>query len=357
MRPASLYVAGLGSYIPSTFSAADAVARGWYDAESFQLDGWLSAAVAGDLSPPDMALQAARSAIGRSGLDAEDIGIVLHGCNLPQGPHLWPPQTYVERHAVGRGVPCMELRQGCTALFAALDLLVGYLARPGGAPAALVTLADNWGFDPAFGADPTLRWRYAHNGQTSRGSILGDAGAAAVLSRHGGFARILSLVTRSLAEMEQVYRAGVPLFPPGSGAAQPIRLGERIRDHEQRHPGSLASLLRQLNNARIEGVREALDEAGIAPEQVKRVVHIFSGTERYVRQFLKPLGIDPARGVVEFGRRLGHLAACDPVVGLDHLVETRQVGEGDHVLLMGNSIAGAVSCAVLSIVATPGWVQ
>jgi 3-oxoacyl-[acyl-carrier-protein] synthase-3/clorobiocin biosynthesis protein CloN2 len=143
MRPESLFIAGLGSYLPPTFSAADAVARGWYDAGSFEADGWLSAAVAGDLSPPDMALQAARSAIDRSGVDVKEIGIVLHGCNLPQGPHLWPPQTYVERHAVGRGVPCMELRQGCTALFAALELLVGYLALPGRAHAALVTLADN----------------------------------------------------------------------------------------------------------------------------------------------------------------------------------------------------------------------
>lgn len=357
MRPESLFIAGLGSCLPPTFSAADAVARGWYDAESLELDGWLGAAVAGDLSPPEMALQAARSAIDRSGLAVEEIGIVLHGCNLPQGPHLWPPQTYVERHAVGRGVPCMELRQGCTALFAALELLAGYLALPVGPQAALVTLADNWGFDPAFGADPKLRWRYAHNGQTSRGSILGDAGAAAVLSRCGGFARILSLVTRSLAEMEEVYRAGMPLFPPGSGTGQPLRLGERVRDHEQRHPGSVASLLRQLNHVRIEGAREALDDAGVVPAQIKRVVHIFSGTERYVRQFLQPLGIDPARGVVEFGRRLGHLAACDPVVGLEHLVDTRQVGEGDHVLLMGNSMAGAISCAVLSIVAAPRWVR
>ena len=226
-----------------------------------------------------------------------------------------------------------------------------------GPPAALVTLADNWGFDPAVGADPTLRWRYAHNGQTNRGSIMGDAGAATVLSRCGGFAQVLSVVTRSLAEMEQFYRAGVPLFPPSSDAAQPIRLGERARAHELLQPGSLGRLRQLLNDTRIEGVREALDEAGVAARQIKRVVHIFSGTERYVTQFLEPLGIDPARGVVEFGRRLGHLAACDPVVGLEHLLDTCQVGEGDHVLLMGNSVSGAISCAVLSIVATPGWVQ
>ena len=56
MTPESLFIAGVGSYVPPTFSAADAAARGWYDAESLRTDGWLSAAVAGDLSPAEMAL-------------------------------------------------------------------------------------------------------------------------------------------------------------------------------------------------------------------------------------------------------------------------------------------------------------
>jgi hypothetical protein len=58
--------------------------------------------------------------------------------------------------------------------------------------------------------------------------------------------------------------------------------------------------------------------------------------------------------MLEFGRRLGHLGTCDPVVALDHLTSTGGVGPGDHVLMLSNG-AASLACAVVEIVEPPAW--
>src|SRR5262249_39517782 len=116
MSAAALFVAGVAAYIPPVLGAAEAVACGWYDAESYQHDGWTGAAVAGDMSPAEMALRASRVALDRSGCDPAELDILLYASSFPQGPHAWFPQYYVERHAVGGDIPAVELRQGCSGI-------------------------------------------------------------------------------------------------------------------------------------------------------------------------------------------------------------------------------------------------
>ncbi|WP_394848771.1 ketoacyl-ACP synthase III family protein [Pendulispora brunnea] len=355
MRPESLFVSGIAAYLPPIFSAAEAAERGWYDADSFRADGWTGIAVESELSPAEMGLRASQGALARWGGTPEEIDVHFHATLLPQGPHLWHAHNYIERNAVKRGVPGIELRQGCTGMLAAFDLAACYLAMPG-RRAALLSGADNFSADPCFGIDPTFRWRYAEGGRTNRGSVFGDSGAALVLSNRAGFARVLSIVSGALSELEELYRGDDPLFPPSYSAEHPLRLGERFAEYERKHPGGVAAALHRLKEMRTTMGRAALAEARIAPEQITRVVHIFSGTERYVQQLLEPLGIDPARGVLELGRGLGHLGVNDTVVALEHLVTTEQVGPGDHVMMMANGTAGAVSCVVLRIEERPRWV-
>lgn len=353
MTPADLFIAGVAAYIPPVLSAAEAVQRGWYSADSFHEDGWIGAAVAEeDQSPADMAVIACKSALSRSGVELTDLDILLYVGSMPQGPHCWSPQQYVERQVVGRDIPAVQLRQGCTGILDAFDLAAGYLAIPG-RHAALVTGADNFGIDPAFGPDPTMRWRYAGNGRTNRGSIIGDAATAAILSNRSGFARILSLATRSLSMMEELFRGGEPLFPPAHGSNRPT-IGERFSEFGRLNPGALLTAFLQLKKTRTELAIQVLEESGVRADQVTRVLHVFSGTDRYIKDALKPLGIDTNLGMLDFGRGVGHLGVNDQLVGLEHLVMTEQVGPGDHVLMMCNGAASLAS-AVVSITERPVW--
>ena len=229
-----------------------------------------------------------------------------------------------------------------------LELAARYLAADQ-RPAALITGADN------FTTPLVDRWRYTAGAGTDRPSILGDAGAAVVLSRTGGFARLLAVNSRSLPRLEELYRSGVPLFPPEPTLGRPALLGERFAHLRQSDPARFVALLRELADARTELAIRTLAESDTRAQDVTRVTHVLSGTAGYLRAVLQPVGIDPARGLLDFGRGVGHLGTCDHIAGLDHLLITGQLRVGDRVLMIGNG-GTSVAGAVVEIERLPDWV-
>lgn len=342
MRLDGVYFAGVAAEVPPSMPAREAVERGLYDPAAFERDGWTGAAVAGDTPAPDLAVAAARRALARSGVAAAEVALVLHACFLHQGPDAWPPAHYVQRHTVGGSAPALEVRQGCNGMLGAVELAAAYLAA-GNGTAALVTGADN------FGTPLVDRWRYAAGARTDRGSILGDAGTAVVLSRRPGVARLLAIGSASMPELEELYRGDHALFPPGCTVGATMDLGARLAQFAARAPAAFAAAKRALSRTRTALALRTLAEAGVPPSAVTRATHVFSGGEPYLRSVLGPLGIDPARGMLDYGRTVGHLGVSDHIAALDHLLTHRQVGPGDHVLMLANGAGIALSCAVLHI--------
>jgi 3-oxoacyl-[acyl-carrier-protein] synthase-3 len=344
-----VYIAGVAAHIPDLFPAKRAVELGWYDQGEYERGGWESAAVAGEVSAPELAARAAAVALRRSGHRSADIRLVLHASSSHQGPDSWVAAQYVQRECLGGRAPAMDIRQTCNGMLAAAHLAACWLACADGSGAALITGADN------FGHPLIDRWTYSSGVNTNRGSVLGDAGTALVLSRRGGFARLLAITTRSLPELEVMYRGGRPMFPPECTVGRPLDYGDRIATYAAGDPEALPEALGQLSRARTEVARRALAEAGVPASAVTRVTHVFTGGEGYVRHILEPLGIDPARGMFPYGRELGHLGVCDQVAGLDHLVGTGEVGAGDHVLMMSNGAGASVAAAVVAVSDVPAW--
>ncbi|MGQ0838962.1 ketoacyl-ACP synthase III family protein [Actinokineospora sp.] len=348
MRVRDVYLAGLGAYLPASVSTVDAVARGDYDADACERDGWTGAAVAGEVSAPDMAVFAARRALDRAGHAPSEVDLVLHASFFHQGPDGWSPHNYVQRHTVGGHAPAFEVRQACNGMLSGLELACAYLTATGGT-AALVTGAEN------FGVALVDRWRYLAGATTNRGSILGDAGTAVVLSRRAGFARLRAIGTTTLPEYEEMYRGDTPVFPPPCTVGEPMRIGARVAEFAQRHPARFAALRDELGAARSDLAARTLAEAGVTPAAITRVTHVFTGGIAYLRGLLTPLGIAPERGLLDYGRGVGHLGVNDHVAGLTHLVETGAVRAGDHVLMMGNGGGIALSCAVVEILDDVNW--
>jgi len=343
MRVDGVFVAGLGAYIPAVFDAARAVETGRYDPEQHRRGGWTGAAVAGDMAAPDLAVRAARQALDSCGHDPSEIDILFHATVLAQGPDGWSPQHYVQRHTIGGHAPAVEIRQACNGMLGGIELACSYLVA-GDRTAALVTGGDN------FGSPLVDRWRYADGGGTDRGSILGDAGTAVVLSRRGGFAKLLAVGSASLPEFEEMYRGDEPLFPPSCTVGRPMEIGRRFAEFAARRPDGLVAVMRRLRDARTELARRTIAEAGLVPADITRATHVFAGQMSYLRSVLGPVGIDPSRGMLEFGRRLGHMGVNDHIAGLTHLVEQREVGPGDHVMLLGNGSGMTLSCVVIEII-------
>lgn len=85
------------------------------------------------------------------------------------------------------------------------------------------------------------------------------------------------------------------------------------------------------------------------------MAHIFTGREGYLKGILDPMGLRTEQGLLEFGRGLGHMTVNDQIVGLNHLVETREVGAGDHVLIVAHGGGVSITCAVVRIEHLPTW--
>ncbi|MEW1604839.1 ketoacyl-ACP synthase III family protein [Streptomyces sp. NPDC093808] len=347
MKVEGMHIAGTGAYLPPSMPAERAVELGLYDRQAWQASGWTGAAVAGDMPAPEMAVLAARRALACSGHRTDEIDALFHAYGFHQGAVIWPPQHYVQQRTIGGQAPAFAVYQACNGMLGAMELAVGHL-QGAGRTAVLITGADNFGV-------PTIdRWSYASGPfKTNRGTILGDGGAALVLSRRPGVAELLALNSASLPDLEEMYRGDLPLFPPEASLGRQIHVGARIAEYAAREPRKLTEAKNRLARMRTVLGERTLADAGVEPGQITRVTHVFCGGPEYVRSVLGPLGIDPDKGMLELGRDLGHLGTADHVLSLDHLLRTGQVGPGDHVLMASNG-ASFVTCALFKITAVLG---
>ncbi|MFE7316020.1 ketoacyl-ACP synthase III family protein [Streptomyces sp. NPDC057555] len=350
MRWEQVYLAGTGTWLADRADAAAAVAAGAYDAEEHaanQIHSVSSVTAGGpdDLPAPEMAVRAARTALRRAGRAAERVGTVFHSYLWFQGAELWPAAAYVARHTVGSAVPAFDLLQQCNAGLAGLELAARQLQarRPGADEAVLLTTADRF-TPPAFD-----RWR------AERGMVYGDGGTALVLSSspEGAAGRLLATATRVDNSLEGLAR-GEGFRSGPEEADRPVDLGARAEEYFRAHRNLRAATLRTAEVA-AESIRAALDEADTPRERIDRVVLNATGNQRLRWQLEHQLGVEEKFSNWEFCREVGHLGAGDHFAGLNELLETGEVAEGDRVLLVGGGTGYSCTSAVVEITDASGW--
>lgn len=343
MKMRDIYIASAGMYLPRRLTVDEAISLGQADESLREEVSVTSARVAGTTPAPDMAVRAAREAVGRAGLPADAIDAFFYATAWHQGPDGWSPQHYVLRNALGRDVPAFEVRQGCNGFLASMDLGACYLAASEQRNAVLIAAADN------FETPLVDRWR------SSPASVLGDAATAMVLSRRTGFAELLALNLTSVAELEEADRFGEEIFPP------PCTLGLKA-DHRARSRRYLDSFTTRMPPyftlmpaAMTKTIEQTVDDAGVAISDIKRVCHVNVNDGYLMRFVLGPLGLDASVGTMEIGRQNGHMTSNDTIVSFIHLMETRQVGPGDHVMLFTTAPGQSIACALIRVNADPDW--
>ncbi|MFV2104715.1 ketoacyl-ACP synthase III family protein [Micromonospora sp. LOL_024] len=317
------------------------VAAGGFDAVLARVTDVVSVSVAGEESAPEMAVRAARTALARARSTADDIDLVLHASFFYQGHDLWAPASYVQREAVGNNCPAMEVRQVSNGGMAAMELASAYLAVDPGRSSALITTGDKFclpGFD---------RWH------SDPGTVYADGGTALVLSRRGGFARLRSLVTVSVPELEGMNRGDDPFGrTPFEHRAQ-VDYEVCKRAFFARTGVSHAASL--VSSAQERVIKQALAAAGLELGDIDRIVLPHVGRRRLKVAFFSRFGIDPARTTWPWSRAVGHLGAGDPIAGLDHLVSSGVLDAGHTCLLVSVGAGYSFSCAVVEILAHPAW--
>jgi 3-oxoacyl-[acyl-carrier-protein] synthase-3 len=339
MRWTDMYIAATGSCIPELEDVAPAVAEGRYDAEEATLNDYVSVAVSHELSAPDMAVAAARTALDRCAEGPGEMALVLHAYLTHQGLDHWTPASYIQDRTIGGRAPSMEVKQGSNGSLAALTMGMAYLAGTGGS-AALITTADRF-YPPMYDRFRSDKW-----------FIWGDGASALVLSRKGGFARVLSSASDADPGLEGVYRLN-DSFTDAPGTEQPLDLRERKRDFAAYN--TMEDVVSRISAGVLNVVKTALDDAGTGLEDIARFVFPNVGKFLLYRQMLDVLGVEEERTTHSWARTVGHIGAGDQLGGLNHLAESGTLRPGDRVAVIGNGIGFNWTCVVLEILEAPAW--
>ncbi|WP_077801580.1 ketoacyl-ACP synthase III family protein [Streptomyces sp. JHA26] len=343
MKFEDIYLAGVGTYVPSAVTTECAVKEGWYTDDARKASGLESVAVEDSLPAVDMAVLAARTAVERSGHTADDFRGLLHTSTYYQGPAGWSPAHYVLAGTLDRPVSAFHVQHGCLGLLAALESAALRLAAGGERDAAmLLTAADNFN-TPLVG-----RWT------SSSMFVLADAGSSAVVSRRGGFARLLAMDFVSQPGMEAMHRGDEPLFPPAEPVWRAMDFEGRLESWRDQWAAGGAIPLADFGELIAATVERTLKAAGTSLDRMARVVHNGFNREPLSVFLLDPLGLDASRGTWDLNRTIGHASVSDFLIGLEHLWRTGQVVPGDQVLVLGFTTGMEAACAVLEITAAPG---
>jgi 3-oxoacyl-[acyl-carrier-protein] synthase-3/clorobiocin biosynthesis protein CloN2 len=343
VRVRDIFLAGIGAVLPGTESVESAVERGLFPVEKVPNLGFSAAAVAGDVPAPEMALRAAQDALKASGLSPADLVLLIYADVWYQGPEGWGPQYYLQKLLVGDDLLAVEVKHGCNGMFTGMELAIGTLRAESQRRAAMIVSADN------FGTPLMDRW--------SPGTglvILGDGASAVVLAKDSGFARLLSICTSSFTDMEEAYRAGEPMMPPGITVGRVLDFVGRLESFRRKMvaEGTGWTLGIRHNQRYLEIMRRALDEADVDVADIKRVI-VHNLAREEVEPYLGLAGFSIDQSTWEFGSSIGHIGASDHMISLHHLLATGAIAPGDHVLLCGFAAGVTYKAAVVQILSTP----
>lgn len=343
MKMQNMYIASAGMYLPPRLTLDEAISLGQAD-ESDRAELTVTAVrVAGTTPAADLAVRAAQEAVDRAGALAGAVDAFFYVTGWHQGPDGWSPQYYVLRNALGRNIPAFEVRQGCNGFIAAMDLAACYLRSSEHRVATLIAAAEN------FETPLVDRWR------SSPASAMGDGATALMLSSREGFAELLALNLTSVTELEESDRFGEELHPPSCTVGRTADHRTRARRYLDSFTTGMPPFFTLMPAAMIKTIEQTIDDAGLAVRDIKRVCHVNVNDGYLMRFVLGPLGFDASVGTMEFGRQTGHMTASDTIAAFTDLVETRQVGPGDNVLLFTTAPGQSIACALIRINAYPEW--
>jgi 3-oxoacyl-[acyl-carrier-protein] synthase III len=342
MRYESLFIAGLGSYLPKAVPVEDAIARGRYDREDQDSSGLVSIGVAGPGdSQPGMAAAAGRVALERSGYRGRDVSLLLHAVTAYNGLDGWNAGCYLQQEILGGSGLSFEIRQLSNGAVASIELAAAYLAASPGSGAAMITAADQFA-EPAWD-----RWR------TSWGLVYADGASAAVVSRSGGFARVISAVTVTDPGLEGLHRGSLAFGPCPDTGDYPVDFRARALDYGQ--AVDIAAVTGRIAAGLRSAVTTAATEAGIEIGEADHYVVPSFGRELLRQQCLDVLDIRIERSTWGWGATVGHMGAADQFASLTYLSEAGRLNPGDLALIIGIGGGFNWTCVVLDIIDRPAW--
>jgi 3-oxoacyl-[acyl-carrier-protein] synthase-3 len=267
---------------------------------------------------------------------AQSMAASFHCGSLYQGEHFWPIQNSLQQSVLGAASAgaAAEIRQFCSGGLYGVMLADAVLEAGWVGDYAMVTGGDsNFFFD---------RDAYAASRMTE-GSLMGDSAFCAVLSRHDGFARILSVSARSHNPAADMMRSrsdhGIddPSFPDLADWVA------RFEEYDRRHPGLAAEHAMASFASAVDTVTDCYRRIDLDPDEIDWFAPSFIDPSAVTDMLAKRSLLRPAPGLATFAARFGHLTVSDFCVNLGYLLNEKVAREGDLVMLFaaGNFVNSA----------------
>jgi 3-oxoacyl-(acyl-carrier-protein) synthase III len=314
-------VLSTGTALPTRVVANPEIA-GWCKADP----GWIAErtgvmtrryAAAGQCTS-DLAAQAGRQALTRSGLPVECVQAVVLATSTPDQP--LPATAARVQHQLGlNGVAAFDVNAVCSGFLYALVVASSLLATAHESAAALVIGADVYS-------------RIMNRGDRKTVPLFGDGAGAVVIGRvpqgYGLIGHYLSS-EGALADYVQV---------PAGGSAEPINAAA-LEEGRDRFMMDGRMVKEYALTAVPKAVDQACDHAGVAIDDVDRFV-IHQGNVRLVQALATEMGV-PLEKVAITGNRTGNTAAASVPMTLGIENERKPFARGETVLLA--SVGGGMT--------------
>ncbi|MFJ4961969.1 3-oxoacyl-[acyl-carrier-protein] synthase III C-terminal domain-containing protein [Streptomyces sp. NPDC088729] len=322
----NIAIAGTGAWVPPVRPEHGP----WNGAATAQpslaaLNGFASAAVSTDSTATQMAARAGLKALRHAGVTGDDLSLLVHA-NFQDEDH-YTPAPYLLRVLGGADTNGIELGAASDGGAAALVVAAEHLTARPDAKAALVTAA---------GRFPHERWGHSRE----LGYVAGDAGAAAVLTRTPGFARLAATAHATEPQLETLTR--VRKGPAGAERSFLIE--------ETGFMPHIDAMQRSTRRC----IETVLDETAVRPRDITHVVSIAIGA--VVLDLVlagSPLGVRAGDTAWTFGRHLGHAGPCDILLALDRMFRSGRLRAGERVLVVSFGVGFRWTTALLEVSGDP----
>jgi 3-oxoacyl-[acyl-carrier-protein] synthase III len=325
---------------PDSETAEDAVAAGKLGAPEAERLGITGLPVSAELSGPEMALAAARDAIGRAGWSPARVGLVLHTWIYHQGHDIWSPPHFLAHELGTTEALSFGIQQGCNGSAMAVQVAALHLAADPGLGAALITAGDRFE-PPGF-----ERWKCDY------GLGFGDSGTAALV--HRGDAEpddyaLLSMATVTAAELELMLRHGDEFSPAPLWHNDYIDLRRPKKSYmavygKEKFAGIATPMIRKV-------IADGVHEAGLELDdpRIKYIALPRLGAYLLDSIYLPVLDELLKAQQLRFGAGTGHLACGDFLANLADLRDHASLEPGDIALVVNGGAAWTWTCAVVQV--------
>ena len=313
--------------IPETRTeVGHAIAGGLIRATDAAHEGIVSLPVAGPTAAPEMAVAAARSALGGCGIREIDVDILIHAWVYDQGPDTWTPPHRVARSLGASRCEAIGIRQMSNGGACALHTGTARMLADPDLHAVLVTTADN------FTALPYERWLSI--------PFLGDGATAVVLTRSGarpadGDQTIAAICTVGCPDLELDFPTQDPFAPPldeHGRISRPFRMPNR-------------TVIEAIGRCGAQAVSKALADAGLEPDDPRIERLLLPRAGRTIVDFVLAAKLPaPLLARVEYtGAQTGHLGAGDLPA---NLAQTPPPSPGSYHVLLSSGAGYTSTCVV-----------